>query len=392
LNKAFRYLLYPNREQAEAMASLLNTHRHLYNSALAERKSSYETQKRTVGYQEQSAHLKTSRKENPDLAVANFSSCQRTLKRLDRAFQAFFRRIKSGETPGYPRFRGYGRFDSVEFTHDDGAKLTTDGRAYFQNVGEVKVKMHRPVEGKLKTVTFCHQAGRWYVVFVCDVPDVEMEPSEKPAVGIDLGLKSFFVTSDGEEVKPPKFYRKAQKKLRRVQRAVSRKRKGGRNRRKAVQHLARVHQHVGNQRKDWHHKTALSLVCRYGLIAHEDLNVKGIARTRLAKSTHDAGWSQFLGILSRKAESAGVRTVGVNPRNTTQTCSNCGRLPAVSLQLSERMYHCAFCGFQADRDFNAARNILSGIYFQEYTLQGGDTAFGSQRRPVGHAFPKKPAP
>lgn len=375
MQKAFRYLLYPNREQSEAMTRLLNTHRHLYNSALAERKAAYETQKRTVTYLEQSAHLKTTRRENPYLALANFSSCQRTLKRLDRAFQAFFRRIKSGDkkierTPGYPRFRGHGRFDSVEFTHGDGAKLTADenwktGRAYFQSVGEVKIKMHRPVEGKVKTVTLCRQAGRWYVVFVCDVPEVEAEPSdeertgtEKPAVGIDLGLKSFFVTSDGGEVKPPKFYRKAQKKLRRVQRAVSRKRKGGANRRKAAQRLARVHQHVGNQRKDWHHKTALSLVRRYGLIAHEDLNVKGIARTRLAKSTHDAGWSQFLSVLRQKAESAAVLVVGVDPRNTTQTCSNCGCLPAVPLQLSDRVYHCAFCGFQADRDFNAARNIL----------------------------------
>jgi len=365
LNKAFRYLLYPNREQSEAMTSLLNTHRHLYNSALAERKAAYETDKRTVGYQEQSAHLKTTRKENPYLALANFSSCQRTLKRLDRAFAAFFRRIKNGETPGYPRFRGYGGFDSVEFTHSDGAKLTADGRAYFQSIGNVKVKMHRPVEGKIKTVTFCRQAGRWYVVFVCDVAEfvcdvaeTEAAQSNNPAVGIDLGLKSFFVTSNGEEVKPPKFYRKAQKKLRRVQRAVSRKRKGGANRRKAVQHLARVHQHVGNQRKDWHHKTALSLVQRYGLIAHEDLNVKGIARSRLAKSTHDAGWSQFLSVLRQKAESAAVLVVGVNPRNTTQTCSNCGCLPAVSLKLSDRVYHCAFCGFQADRDFNAAKNIL----------------------------------
>jgi putative transposase len=367
LNKAFRYLLYPNREQSEAMTSLLNTHRHLYNAALAERTAAYERDKRTaayerdkrtVGYQEQSAQLKTTRKENPHLALANFSSCQRTLKRLDRAFAAFFRRIKNGETPGYPRFRGYGRFDSAEFTHGDGAKLTADGRAYFQSVGKVKVKRHRPVEGKIKTVTFCRQAGRWYVVFVCDVAVTEAERSRNPAVGIDLGLKSFFVTSDGEEVKPPKFYRKAQKKLRRVQRAVSRKRKGGENRRKAVQHLTRVHQHVACQRKDWHHKTALSLVQRYGLVAHEDLNVKGIARTRLAKSTHDAGWSQFLSVLRQKAESAAVLVVGVNPRNTTQTCSNCGCLPAVPLKLSDRVYHCSFCGFQADRDFNAAKNIL----------------------------------
>ena len=307
------------------MTILLNTHRHLYNSALAERKSAYEAEKRTVGYQDQSAHLKTTRKENPYLALANFSSCQRTLKRFDRAFAAFFRRIrdqsKNGDrkierTPGYPRFCGYGRFDSVEFTQGDGARLTADGRAYFQSVGNVKVKMHRPVEGKIKTVTFCRQAGCWYAMFVCDVADTDAEQSENPAVGIDLGLKSFFVTSDGAEVKPPKFYRKAQKKLRRVQRTVSRKRKGGTNRRKAVQHLARVHQHVACQRKDWQHKTALSLVQRYGLVAHEDLNVKGIARSKLpglAKSTHDPGWSQLPSVLRQKAESAAVLVVGVNP-------------------------------------------------------------------------------
>ena len=357
MQRAYRFRAYPNREQSEAMTGLLDTHRHLYNRSLAERKMAYETEKRTVTYLEQSAHLKTERRGNPYLALANFSSCQRTLKRLDRAFAAFFRRVKSGDTPGYPRFRGFGRFDSVEFTHGDGAKLTAEGRAYFQGVGNVKVKMHRPVEGKVKTVTFCRQAGRWYVVFVCDVDDIEAEPSEKPAVGIDLGLKSFLVTSDGEEVKPPKFYRRAQKKLRRVQRAVSRKKRGGRNRRKAVQHLARLHQHIGNQRKDWHHKTALSLVRRYGLIAHEDLNVKGIARTRLAKSTHDAGWSQFLSVLRQKAECAAVLVVGVNPRNTTQACSRCGCLPAVPLQLSDRVYHCASCDFQADRDLNAAVNI-----------------------------------
>ena len=197
MNKAFRYLLHPNREQSEAMTGLLETHRRLYNSALAERKAAYDTDRRTVGYQEQSAHLKTARQEDPSLALANFSSCQRTLKRLDRAFAAFFRRTKNGETPGYPRFRGHGRFDSVAFTHGDGAKLTAEGRAYFQSVGNVKVKMHRPVEGKIKTVTLCRQAGRWYVVFVCDVAGAEVEKSDKPAVGIDLGLKSFFVTSDG---------------------------------------------------------------------------------------------------------------------------------------------------------------------------------------------------
>lgn len=341
------------------MISLLDTHRHLYNSALAERKGVYEAENRTVTYPEQSAKLKALRKTNAHLALANFSSCQRTLKRLDRAFAAFFRRLKSGERPGYPRFRGFGRFDSVDFTIGDGAKLTKEGRARFQNVGDVKLKLHRPVEGTIKTSTFQRHAGRWYVIFVCEVEQEITEPSENPAVGIDLGLKSFLVTSDGASVEAPKLYRKAQAKLRCCQRAVARKKRGGANRRRAIAILAQVHAHVANQRKDFHHKTALSLVRRYGVIVHEHLNIKGIVRSlRLAKSTHDAGWAGFLNLLRQKAESAAVSIVSVNPAYTTQTCSRCGCLPAVSIGLSVRTYSCEHCGFTLDRDFNAARNIL----------------------------------
>lgn len=341
------------------MNSLLETHRRLYNNALAERKTTYETEQRTVTYGQQSAQLKTTRKSNPYLALANFSSCQRTLRRLDRAFQAFFRRLKTGEKPGYPRFRSYGRFDSVEFTIDDGAKLTTEGRVYFQNVGEVKLKLHRPVEGKIKTATFRRCADGWYVIFSCEADQPVAEPSTNPAIGIDLGLKSFLVTSDGEAVDPPQFYRNTQAKLRRSQRSLARKKKGGANRKKSVKNLARLHQHIACQRKDFHHKTAKSLVDRFGLIAHENLNVKGIAKSRLAKSTHDAGWSQFLLILAQKAECAAVRIVGVDPRHTTQTCSRCGGLPPEPIGLSVRTYNCSHCGFTLDRDHNAAINILS---------------------------------
>ncbi len=358
MQKAFKYRAYPNREQEQAMLGLLETHRRLYNRSLEQRKCVFETEGRTVTYGEQSANLRVERTVNPYLALANFSSCQRTLKRLDRAFAAFFRRIKQGDKPGYPRFRGFGRFDSVEFTTGDGAKLTKEGRAYFQSVGDVKLKLHRPVEGKVKTVTFRRHADGWYVSFSCDLGEPTAEPSTNPAVGIDLGLKSFLVTSEGEAVEPPKFYRKAQAKLRRSQRSVARKKRGGANRRKAVKSLARLHQHVANQRKDFHHKTALSLVRRYGLIAHEELNVKGIARTRLAKSTHDAGWSQFVSILTQKAESAAVSVIAVNPRHTTQACSQCGGLPAVPIGLSVRTYACKHCAFTCDRDQNAARNIL----------------------------------
>jgi putative transposase len=362
MQKAYRFRAYPNGEQSEAMTSLLETHRRLYNNSLAERKCIYETEQRTVTYKEQSAKLKTERKTNPYLALANFSSCQRTLKRLDRAFAAFFRRLKTGEKPGFPRFRGFGRFDSVDFTIGDGAKLTAEGKAYFQNVGEVKLKLHRPVEGTIKTATFQRHAGHWYVIFVCDLGEVTAEPSTNPAVGIDLGLKSFLVTSEGGAVDAPKLYRKAQAKLRRSQRAVARKKRGGKNRRKAITALARVHAHVANQRKDFHHKTALSLVRRFGLIAHEDLNVKGMVRSPgtlrvLAKSTHDAGWSQFVAILSHKAECAGVELVAVDPRHTTQACSQCGCLPPVPIGLSCRTYSCCHCGFTLDRDHNAAINI-----------------------------------
>lgn len=345
------------------MLSLLNTHRHLYNEALSQRKHFYESEKRTITYKEQSAQLTQDRKVNPYLAIANFSSCQRTLKRLDRAMQAFFRRIKSGEKPGYPRFRGYGRFDSVEFTIGDGAKLTKEGKARFMGVGDVKIKMHRPILGEVKTVRFKKEADGWYVVFSCVLPDFEGEPSKNPTVGIDLGLKSFLVNSTGQEVKPPKLYRKAQKKLKRLQRAIARKKRGGSNRRKAVKCLAKFSQHVKNQRGDFHHKVALDLVKKYGKIAHEDLNVKGMIRSlNLAKSTHDAGWSGFIAILSHKAESAGVEVVAVNPRHTTQTCSNCGCLPVVSLTLKDRLYNCLHCGFSLDRDFNAAINIRNKAF------------------------------
>jgi putative transposase len=358
MQKAFKFRAYPNQEQARTMAELLDTHRRLYNQALAARKARFDTKGRPLTYGEQSALLKSTRRENPYLGRANFSSCQRTLKRLDRAFQAFFRRCQSGEKPGYPRFRGRGRFDSVEFTASDGARLTEAGRIYFQSVGAVKLKRHRPLAGTVKTITFRRQADGWFVIFVCDLAEEVTAPAPVPAVGIDLGLKAFSVTSDDERVPLPKFYRRAQSRLRRAQRAVARKQKGGANRRKAVQRLARHHQHVADQRRDFHHRTPRALVRRYGTVAHEALNVAGLARSALAKSIHDAGWAQFLTILRHKAASAGVRVVAVDPRRTTQSCSHCGGLPDAPLPLSARRYECGQCGLSLDSDLNAAKNVL----------------------------------
>jgi putative transposase len=357
MRKSFKYRLYPNRLQATALAARLESHRTLYNCALEHRRWSWERGV-AVSYYDQSAELKDIRREDEGLAACNFSSCQATLRRLHRSFNAFFRRVKAGEKAGYPRFKGRDRFDTVDFpSHGDGCRFS-GSRVTFQGVGSVKVKYHRPTEGMIKTVSFKREAGRWYVVVSCDLGDAPPLVTDRPAVGIDLGLTSFLVTSDGETVEPPRFARRNGAKLRRAQRALSRCQRGSKRRKAVKLRIARCHAKVANQRRDFHHKTAQTLTDRYGVVCVEDLNVRGIARSRLAKSAHDAGWAQFVAILAAKAEGAGVQVIAVDPRNTTQVCSDCGCLPDVPLGLSDRVYHCASCGYVGNRDENAARNVL----------------------------------
>jgi putative transposase len=372
VRKAFKYRLYPTRQQDAALRAMLETHRRLYNDALAERKQAWEQERRSVSYGEQSGQLKVARTTNPFLAATNFSSCQATLRRLDKAFQGFFRRVKAGETPGHPRFKGRNRFDTVEFpSYGDGCRF--DGRCvYFQHIGHVKVKVHRPIEGQIKTLSFKREADGWYVVFSCNLGDLAVPPSSDPAIGIDLGLKVFLVTSESESVAPPQHYRHAQAALRRAQRKVARRQKGSKRRAKAVHALQKQHQRIGNLRRDFHHKAAHALVTRYGTIVHEDLNIRGIARSRLAKSTLDVAWGLFLHILSYKAEEAGVTVIAVPPHNTTQMCSRCGAVPNVPKMLADRVHRCSHCGYVADRDLNAAQNILRlGSSLQDRTCADG---------------------
>ena len=372
MRKAFKYRLYPTRQQAVAMRAMRETHRRLYNAALAERKHAWEQAQRSVSYGDQAGQLKATRRTNPFLAATNFSSCQATLRRLDKAFQAFFRRVKVGETPGYPRFKGRSRFDTVEFpSYGDGCRF--DGRCVsFQHIGRVKVKLHRPIEGTIKTVAFTREADGWHVVFSCDLGDVNVAQADRPAVGIDLGLKAFLVTSDGESIAPPQHYRNTQAALRRAQRKVARRQTGSKRRAKAVHALQKQHQRIGNLRRDFHHKTARTLVTRYGTVVHEDLHIRGIVRTRLAKSTLDVAWGTFLHILSHKAEEAGVTVMAVPPHHTTQACSQCGTLPAVPKTLADRVHRCSSCGYVADRDLNAAQNILRlGSSRQDRTCADG---------------------
>lgn len=334
--------------------------------------------RKSVGLREQEKALHDVREVRPEYKAIHTHLLQDALTRLDRAFSAFFRRAKSGEKPGFPRFKGRGRYRTFTFKdapNGNGVKLIRRGRRVrLAGIGEMKVKLHRPWEGVLKQVSVTlSRDDRWYVALACDDVPAKPLPPTGEDVGIDLGISTFATLSDGSVVENPRHLAQAEGRLQRAQRVVSRRRRGSSRRRKAVRLLARRHERVRAARLDFHHKAALELVRHYDRIAVEDLNVKGLARTMLAKPVHDAGWAQFTAILASKAESAGRELVKVRPSGTTQACSVCGVL--VPKTLAQRVHRCPDCGYVADRDLNAARNVLlKGL---GPSLRGGDAT----RRP-----------
>jgi putative transposase len=362
MRRTFKYRTYPTPRQAEALHEQVNEACRLYNAALEERRSAWRMNAISLGYYDQANQLKEIRAAG-GVGIANFSACQDVLRRVNKTFAAFFGRLKEGtKQPGYPRYRSRLRYDSLTYpSWGDGCTLRASGRLYLQGVGELKLKWHRPLpaDAQIKTVTAKRAAGRWYVCFSVEMPEPEPLPACDLAVGIDVGLTTFAVCSDGTEIANPRHFRAAERRLRLAQRKLARRKKRSRRRLKARQEVARVHIHVANQRRDFHHKTAHMLVHEYGLMGVEDLNVKGLAGSLLAKSVHDAGWSQFISILSCKAEEAGRRLVKVHPAGTTQDCSACDR--HVPKTLSERWHSCV-CGLSIGRDLNAARNILKRAF------------------------------
>jgi putative transposase len=359
VRRAFKYRLWTNANQDRELSIMLETHRRLYNSCLDERKARYEANGITVRYASQSSRFKAERTTNPHYARLNFSSAQATMRRLDKAFTSFFRRVKAkAGRAGYPRFRGRDRYDSIEFpAYGDGIRLTGD-RLRVQHVGVIRVKLHREVRGTVKTVTLKRVAEKWYVVLSCDLGDVAVASSSNPPVGIDVGLEKFLSKSDGSKAEPnPRYLETALPELRRKGRAVARKREGGKNRRKAVKKLAGVHARVRNLRAEHHHQVALRLVRRYGLVAVESLSIKNMLRNdRLSRAISDVAWGNFMLTLRSKAESAGVSVVEVDARGTSQECPDCAKV--VPKALSQRWHSCG-CGCSLDRDEASARVILA---------------------------------
>jgi putative transposase len=352
----FKYRLYPNREQNEFLSGELREACSLYNCALEERIGAWKSHRKSINYYDQANQLKAMRADGC-LMLANFHCCQDVLRRVDKTFKAFFARVRRGDKPGFPRFKSSRRYDSITFpSYGNGCRLFESGKLRIQGAGEIKVKLHRAVAGKIKTVTIKREAGRWFACFSTEIEGQPLAPSGD-AIGIDLGLANFATLSDGVIIQNPRYHKEAQRKLRIAERRVARrKNKSSHGRRKAVQILRRQHAYVQNQRSDFHHKVSREIVKNYGTIVVEDLNIRGLATSMLAKSVHDVGWGYFLQKLAYKAESAGRRFVKVDPRGSSQTCT-CGH--RVSKTLSERWHSCPSCGLSGSRDHVSSQVILS---------------------------------
>jgi putative transposase len=374
--------LRPTARQHVALAACLEAHRELYNAALQERRDGWAHASRTrVNYGEQSAQLTAIRGVRPDQALWSFSSQQATLRRLNTAFAGFFRRVKAGQTPGYPRFRSAARFDSVAWPKDgDGARWIPERqRVYLQGVGTVKVSAHRPVRGRVKTIQIKRQGRRWVLVLSCDDVPTTVLPATGQHAGIDVGVVAFATVSDGTTVENPRWARTAAAALAAAQLRLARAQRGSRNRARKRETVAARHRTIANRRKDFHHKQARALVARYDLLAVEDLKIANMlrrakpkpdpdnpgqylpngarAKSGLNRSIGDAGWGQFVSILRAKAEEAGRAWIEVDPRHTSDSCERCGHA-APQNRVTQAEFACQRCAHRAPADEHAARNIL----------------------------------
>jgi putative transposase len=356
VRKTFKYKLKPTPEQERAMEFVLRRCRELYNAGLEERQEAWQKRGVSVTMAGQSAQLPDIKEVRPEYRDVHSQVLQDVFTRLDRAFQAFFRRVKAGETPGYPRFHGSNRYNSFTYKQFGNGATLDNGFLVLFKIGRIALRWSRPMEGTPKTVTISREADGWYVCFACaDVPIQPLAPTRQET-GIDLGIESFATLADGTMIHNPRCYRRAERRLKTAQRKVSRRKKGSHRRRKAVKLLAKAHLKVKRQRTDFQHKTALKLIQQYDAIYHEDLQTANMLKNHhLAKSISDAGWGQFLNILSAKAAWAGRRVVAVPPAYTSQTCSGCGVI--VAKGLSVRWHSCSECGTSLHRDHNAAKNI-----------------------------------
>jgi putative transposase len=384
VKRAYVFRVRPTARQHVALSACVQAHGELYNAALQERRDAWSHSKTRVNYGDQSAQLTEIRDVRPDQAVWSFSSQQATLRRLNKAFAGFFRRVKAakpGVKAGYPRFKGTARFDSVEWPKDgDGARwLPETRRVYLQGVGQVKVHQHRVVAGRVKTIQVKRAGRRWMLVLSCDDVPTNPAPGTGRQAGVDVGFVSFVTRSDGEHIGNSRWGRVAAERLAAAQQRLQRAKRRSGNRDRKREAVAARYREIANRRKDFHHKLARVLVERYDLVVVEDLQIVNMlrrakpvpgpdqpgaflsngarAKTGLNRSISDAGWGQFVSILRAKAEDAGRIWVEVDPRHTSDGCEKCGYAAAEN-RVTQADFECQRCLHRAPADAHAARNIL----------------------------------
>jgi putative transposase len=366
--KAYRFRIYPNEEQRRILERTLQTCRILYNKLLAERRETYKKTGQSPSYYEQKRSLTKRRDNDPYLPQVHSQVLQDVALRLERAFERFFKRDKNGRKAGYPRFKGRNRYDSFTYPQYGNGAILKDGRLQLSKIGEVRIFQHRPIppNATVKTCTIRRDVDKWYACFTVETAETTTLPRyPRTKVGIDFGLNSLITLSNGEKVRPPKFLRKSERKLKRELRRLSRKKRNSQNRRKQVIKVARIQRKTRLQRTDFNHKLSRILVNRFDMISFENLQIPNMMKNhKLAKAIADAAWGQLRLFTSYKAEEAGKIVELVDPYGTTVDCSRCGF--HVPKTFSERIHKCPNCGLMLDRDWNAAVNILNRV--------GGGTA------------------
>ena len=378
MKTAYKFRMYPTRQQAHQLEQTLDTCRRLYNLALADRKITYELDGASRSYEDQAAMLTKERKNSNFTGI--YAHClQDVLRRLDKAFKAFFRRVKAGEKPGYPRFKGAGWYKSFTYPDSETGYKLEGSKLTLSKIGNIRIFKHREVEGKTKTCTIKKDhLSRWYAVLVTEIEDVPAIEA-KTAIGVDVGLKSLITTSTGEAIEYPRYHVQAEKKLAAAQRSLSRKKKGSANRRKAKVKVAKISNRIQNLRDEFLHQVSRRLVDSADIIVFENLNINGMLKNHhLAKHIQDHAWGKLIQFTKSKAAKAGKVVELVDARYTSQKCSQCGVM--VPKTLAERTHACRNCGLEMDRDLNASSNIRTlGLRGRAYR----DTAYNQPIKEVG---------
>jgi putative transposase len=367
--KTYLFRIYPTRKQINTLEQWLGLCCEVYNAALDERRSAYRMAGVSLSYAHQCAELPECKQVRPELDEVPAQVLQDAVKRVDRAYDDFFRRVKLGQQPGYPRFKSRFRYDSMTFKqYRNSFDVIPDNKKHkgalvLAKLGHVKMVMHRAMQGTPKTAVVKRTpTGKWFVSISVEMDEQAVQQKRLPAcpeaVGLDVGLKTFAYLSTGEAIPNPRFFRAEEAALARAQRKLSQTRyAASREREKKRKVVARVHERIGNRRKNFIEQQVGKLIKRFGLLAVEALVVRNMVKNpKVAKSIADASWSKFITHLLCKAEEAGREVVCVNPAYTSQTCSECGhRQP---MPLSVRVYECPRCGLVLDRDYNGSKNIL----------------------------------